>query len=76
MELIPALYIRLRLLTIGICSYVYCLMSTLDSRHAFTGPSAAGTLPSSLQVSIHKVNCPAREGALGHSVSRKGMSAI
>jgi len=47
--------------TVG--NYALLLMSTLDSRHAFAGPSAAGTLPSSLQGGIH-------------SVSRKGMSAI
>jgi predicted metal-dependent RNase len=82
-------------------------MSTSDSRYTLPGPSAAraqgrakvaecrrncrGTLPSSVQEGIHKVNCAAREGALvgykvnrrqpregvlGHSVSRQGMSAI
>jgi len=38
-------------------------MSTLDSRHTLTGPSAAGMLPSSVQGGIH-------------SVSLQGMSAI
>jgi len=41
----------------------HVLSRTLDSRHALTGPSAAGMLPSSVQGGIH-------------SVSRQGMSAI
>jgi len=50
-------------------------MSTEVSRHKLAGPSAAWTRPTSVQGCIHKVNCVAREGALGYSVSRKFMPA-
>jgi hypothetical protein len=61
------------------------LRSAEVGRHKLEGPSAAraqgwakvepcrsncrGTLPSSVQGCIHKVNCAAREGALGYKVN-------